>query len=90
MTNFAPYKHSIVRSFGPLMETIDIRKLISYGCTSQNTKWSSAKYLVRKHPDEGTCVPWVQNGDAHYTMFINRECRHFAPREHTCPHREVL
>ena len=27
------------------------------GRTSQNTKWSSAKYLVKKLPDEGTCVP---------------------------------
>ena len=27
-------------------------------------KWSSAKYIVTKLPDEGMCVPWVQNGDA--------------------------
>ena len=39
-----------------------IRRPISYGRTSQNTKWCSAKYLVTKLPDEGICVPWVQNG----------------------------
>ena len=44
---------------------LDIRRPISYSRTSQNTKWSSAKYLVRKLPDEGTCVPWVQNGGIH-------------------------
>ena len=38
---------------------------ISHGRTSQNTKWSSAKYLVRKLPGEGTCVSWVQNGGIH-------------------------
>ena len=37
----------------------------SYGRISQNTKWSSAKYLVRNFLDEGTCVPWVQNGGIH-------------------------
>ena len=37
----------------------------TYGRTSQNTKWSSAKYIVIKLPDEGTCVPWVQNGGIH-------------------------
>ena len=41
---------------------LDIRRIISYGLTSQNTKWSSAKYLAMKLPDEITCVPWVQNG----------------------------
>ena len=44
---------------------LDIRKPISYGRTSQNAKSSSAKYLVRKLPDEGTCVPCVQNGGIH-------------------------
>ena len=40
----------------------EYRRPISYGRTSQNTKWCSAKYLVTKLPDEGICVPWVQNG----------------------------
>ena len=31
-------------------------------------KRSSAKYIVTKLPDEGMCVPWVQNGDAQYMM----------------------
>ena len=44
---------------------LDIRRPISCGRTSQNTKWSLAKYLVRKLPDESTCVPWVQNGGIH-------------------------
>ena len=38
---------------------LDIRRPISYGRTSQNTKWSSAKYLVRKLPDEGTSGSFV-------------------------------
>ena len=32
---------------------------------------------------------WVQNGEAQYSVLMNRGCRHFAPRKHTCPHREV-
>ena len=32
---------------------------------TKNTKWSSAKYLIRKLPDDGACIPWVQNDGIH-------------------------
>ena len=77
---------TIVNSTNIQSWRLDIRRPIS---TYPFPKWSSAKYTVTKLPEEGMCVPWVQNGEVQYTVLINRGYRYFAPREHTCPHREV-